>query len=149
MVPNNTGLLHHHTLVTRSYTLPNAISVSNKPQKRAAPNQYADCPYNACLYTSPDGVVCRELINCDGVPKHSRKHGIKDLKRKDAVTCRWEGCELVHTRHNHVRHIREHHLGHVRGVGHQIQADSDDTQGTEQTERRGGSEDVNSGIVNK
>lgn len=47
MVPNNAGLLHHHTLVTRSYTLPNAISVSNKPQKRAAPNQYADCPSSA------------------------------------------------------------------------------------------------------
>ncbi|KAI6106715.1 hypothetical protein EDD16DRAFT_1523783 [Pisolithus croceorrhizus] len=125
MVPKNVGLLHHRTLVNRSHTPPDAIHVLNEPRRQAASSEYANCPYNPCLCTSPDGVACIEPISCDAVPKHFQMHGIKGLMREAVITCRWQGCQLEISRHNYTRHIRERHLGHVRGVGHEIQTSAD------------------------
>ncbi|KIO03455.1 hypothetical protein M404DRAFT_1001375 [Pisolithus tinctorius Marx 270] len=52
------------------------------------------------------------------VSEHFKNHGIKDLGRDADVTCQWQNCGMKGSRHNYVRHVRENHLGHARGVGH-------------------------------
>ena len=40
------------------------------------------------------------------------------MTRAEDVPCLWSGCERIIERHNFMRHVREAHLGHKRGVGH-------------------------------
>ncbi|KAI6001205.1 hypothetical protein EDD15DRAFT_2516408 [Pisolithus albus] len=59
----------------------------------------------------PDGRERWEPINCDSGSGHfSEVHGIVNLTRK--------GCGSGLYRHNYIRHIWEHHLGHDRTVAH-------------------------------
>jgi len=39
---------------------------------------------------------------------------------EEDVSCLWPDCGQIIERHNFVRHIREVHLGHKRGVGHAV-----------------------------
>lgn len=79
--------------------------------------QYANCPLTRCLYPGVRGSLCLKEISCATVPNHFTGHGIENRTRKVAIRCKWKGCVKTVTRHTFARHIREVHLGHVRGTG--------------------------------
>lgn len=79
--------------------------------------QYASCPLKRCLYPGVGGSLCLKEISCATVPSHFTGHGIENRTRKVAIRCQWKGCVEAVTRHTFARHIREVHLGHVRGTG--------------------------------
>ncbi|KIM55903.1 hypothetical protein SCLCIDRAFT_29964 [Scleroderma citrinum Foug A] len=83
----------------------------------AGPPPYTECPSTFCLWFS-GGLPCHALIDCGSAPEHFKSHGIKGMTRAEDVPCLWSGCERIIERHNFMRHVREAHLGHKRGVGH-------------------------------
>lgn len=116
---NEWVLEHYHSSIvnstynTSSYTVPQTATTVRRV------NRYASCPSTLCLYTDPDGGECWEPINCGSVSGHfSEVHGIVKLARKVQLVCLWQGCGSGVSRHNYIRHIREHHLGHDRIVAH-------------------------------
>ncbi|KIK24453.1 hypothetical protein PISMIDRAFT_410144 [Pisolithus microcarpus 441] len=113
---------HHVSPVANStsYTLSEAIQEAPASDNQTTTqNQYTCCPWTFCLYTDPEGRECLELINCSTVPDHFKdKHGIANLARGVELVCVWQGCGCRVIRHNYIRHIREHHLRHARGVAH-------------------------------
>ncbi|KAI6151092.1 hypothetical protein BKA82DRAFT_1000866 [Pisolithus tinctorius] len=78
--------------------------------------QYANCPPTRCLYSNAEGTLCLQEISCGTVSSHFVGHGIRNKSRKEVIYCGWEGCVKAVARHTFVRHIREVHLGHVRGT---------------------------------
>ncbi|KAF8552548.1 hypothetical protein OG21DRAFT_1511349 [Imleria badia] len=63
--------------------------------------------------------VCGSEITCSNVVVHLRDiHGIKKSSEDTVIYCGWEGCPKQIGRKNFVRHVREHHVGHVRGKKH-------------------------------
>ncbi|KAI6094531.1 hypothetical protein EDD16DRAFT_1684371 [Pisolithus croceorrhizus] len=88
---------------------------SSVSQKKPHGNGLNDCEPKKCLYLHPDGKSCSQLITCAQVPEHFISHGIVKKSRRERISCRWYECPEKVMRHNFVRHIREKHLGHVRG----------------------------------
>ncbi|KAI6103190.1 hypothetical protein EV401DRAFT_2021332 [Pisolithus croceorrhizus] len=75
---------------------------------------YHNCEQKKCLYPGPNGTRCLQEISCATVPEHFVSHGIT-IKPREMILCQWEECSEKVVRHNFVRHVREKHLGHVRG----------------------------------
>ncbi|KAI6111237.1 hypothetical protein F5141DRAFT_1202911 [Pisolithus sp. B1] len=105
-----------------SHTLSKAIQeppVSHQQVLLKLQSQYTCCPWTFCLYTDPEGWECLEPVDCGTAPGHFKdKHSITNLSRKVELVCMWQGCGCRVIRHNYIRHIREHHLGHDRVVAH-------------------------------
>ncbi|KAI6017541.1 hypothetical protein BKA83DRAFT_4320912 [Pisolithus microcarpus] len=103
-----------------SNTLTNATQEAPASGKRL--NQYTCCPWTLCLHTDLQGWECLDLINCGTAPDHFKnQHGITNMSREVELVCVWQGCGCQVTRHNYVRHVREHHLGHDRVSAHTSQ----------------------------
>ncbi|KAI6030560.1 hypothetical protein F5J12DRAFT_779687 [Pisolithus orientalis] len=79
-------------------------------------SRYSNCPSTSCLCLCVGGTLCLQEISCATVPSHFVGHGIENKSRKEAIRCMWKGCVKTVARHTFVRHIREVHLGHVRGT---------------------------------
>ncbi|KAI6151068.1 hypothetical protein BKA82DRAFT_26662 [Pisolithus tinctorius] len=76
---------------------------------------YAKCPRMRCLRVSANGTQCLRMITCATVSEHFASHGVKGKSRTEYIPCNWMRCRKLLKRHNFVRHIREKHLGHIRG----------------------------------
>lgn len=76
---------------------------------------YAKCPRMRCLRVSANGTPCLRMITCATVSEHFASHGVKGKSRREDIPCNWMRCLKLLKRHNFVRHIREKHLGHMRG----------------------------------
>ncbi|KAI6103189.1 hypothetical protein EDD17DRAFT_1654871 [Pisolithus thermaeus] len=103
-----TGLAKDGTQTSREN--PSAAS-----QKKSRVNGYDGCVLKECLYLGPNGTRCSQVITCATVPEHFISHGVANKSRDEVISCQWEGCSHRVMRHNFVRHVREKHLGHVRG----------------------------------
>ncbi|KAI6110118.1 hypothetical protein F5141DRAFT_1203370 [Pisolithus sp. B1] len=84
-------------------------------QKKSRVYGYDGCVLKECLYLGPNGTRCSQVITCATVPEHFISHGVANKSRDEVISCQWEGCSYRVMRHNFVRHVREKHLGHVRG----------------------------------
>ena len=75
-------------------------------------------PFHAstCLYQDVnDPLPCYEWITCDDITVHMKsRHGIGGMSPQSPINCAWNGCALLVSRNNLVRHIREAHLGYER-----------------------------------
>lgn len=91
----------------------------------AKENKYASCPLTRCLYPSVEGTLYLQEISCAVVPGHFVCHGVENKSRKEVIHCRWKGCATTVARHTFVRHIREVHLGHIRGTSVHISIQGD------------------------
>ncbi|KAI6141544.1 hypothetical protein EDD17DRAFT_1902512, partial [Pisolithus thermaeus] len=108
-IPSDNRQMQKHTSDTSSE------AIQEVPASDKQTSQYTCCPWNFCLYTDPQGWECLELINCGSAPDHFKnKHGIINLAREVELICMWQGCGRRIIRHNYIRHVREHHLGHDR-----------------------------------
>lgn len=87
--------------------------------------KYSGCPLTRCLYPIVEGTLCLQEISCAIVPSHFVGHGVENKSRKEVIHCRWKGCVTAVARHTFVRHIREVHLGHIRGTSVHISIQGD------------------------
>ncbi|KAI6124617.1 hypothetical protein EV401DRAFT_1172067 [Pisolithus croceorrhizus] len=76
-----------------------------------------------CFYRRADGAACLDWIEYCDVPEHFKEvHNIRNLGRSFPLFCEWEGCGRKVTRHNFVRHVREHHFKQGRTSAHKCSA---------------------------
>ncbi|KAI6101225.1 hypothetical protein F5141DRAFT_288762 [Pisolithus sp. B1] len=116
---NEWVLEHYHSSIANSTYDTLGYVVQRTPTTATRVNRYASCPFTLCLYTDPNGGECWEPINCGSASAHfSDVHGIVNLAREVQLVCMWQGCGSGVSRHNYIRHVREHHLGHGRIVAH-------------------------------
>ncbi|KAN0074610.1 hypothetical protein V8E55_011659 [Tylopilus felleus] len=109
------------------------MEIENVPQTLAIP-QLAEAHHHvaaaqitpSCLPTATcqwigegDLETCSAQITCESVPTHFRNsHSIRGLNADILICCRWKGCRIQLKRKFFTRHVRECHLGHLRGTKH-------------------------------
>ncbi|KAI6124622.1 hypothetical protein EV401DRAFT_1172589 [Pisolithus croceorrhizus] len=114
---NYSSLQHHEGPNSTPFTLDFVAQENPTVDNRV--NNSDGRPLMRCLYPLVGGAACLCWITCCDVPKHFREvHGIKNLPRGHQLPCYWDSCGHEISRHNFVRHIREHHLKHDRNSTH-------------------------------